>query len=75
LTSRPFRSEVSFTGNPFAALEAELVNSGTTRNILLLAEFTGWSEESILSMPAIRLNNYFRDLNKIISERNDETTL
>jgi hypothetical protein len=47
--------------------------SGLARAVLLLANFTGWSESAILSIPATKLNAYIREHNKIIAEQNGET--
>lgn len=41
------------------------------RNVLLLAEFTGWPEQAILSMSLDRMNAYIMELNKIADERRE----
>jgi hypothetical protein len=59
---------------PFVDLEREAERSGLVRAVLLLAKFTGWSEDVILSLPASKLNAYIREHNKIIAEQNGESS-
>ena len=49
-----------------------MAKTGLARNLLLLAEFTGWSEADILSMPQDRVKMYIKELNGIIEERSED---
>lgn len=42
--------------------------------MLLLAEFTGWSEAVILSLSADRRNTYISELNRINREKSGESS-